>query len=88
RQDIEVIQIPATEIAVELANPRGANIAMLGALIAKTTLMSKEAFVKGLDDFFSSKGKANPLNIKCFEKSYELAKEQSDGGCCSSCCRT
>lgn len=75
RKDITVVKVPATELAQSLKNPRGANIIMLGAAIAATKLFPIEEFADGIDVFFSSKGKNNPLNRECFMQGAQLVKE-------------
>lgn len=71
RDDIKVVEVPANDIAKEANNPRGQNIAVLGAFIRATKLLDKETFLEGIENFFSSKGKLNPANKICFEKGYE-----------------
>lgn len=66
RKDIRIVEVPATAIAQSLKNARGANIVMLGAAIAATGLFPVEAFADGIDAYFASKGKNNPLNRECF----------------------
>jgi 2-oxoglutarate ferredoxin oxidoreductase subunit gamma len=71
RRDIRVVEIPANDVASDANNPRGLNIAVLGALIKSTELFDKDTFAEGIDSFFSSKGKNNPTNRICFEKGYD-----------------
>lgn len=70
RDDIKVVEVPANDIAHEASNPRGVNIAILGAFIKATNLLDKDTFGKGIEDFFASKGKVNPANGVCFEMGY------------------
>ncbi|NSW90537.1 MAG: 2-oxoacid:acceptor oxidoreductase family protein [Firmicutes bacterium] len=48
RTDLEAYQVPATMIASEMGNLTYANIILLGKLIAKTNIVSKENFVEAL----------------------------------------
>lgn len=48
RDDITVIEVPATEIAEEFGNVRFANIVMLGALCAKADFLDLHSLEKGL----------------------------------------
>jgi 2-oxoglutarate ferredoxin oxidoreductase subunit gamma len=66
RSDVRGVQVPATGLAADLKNPRGANIAMLGAAIAATGLFDVEEFADGIDAYFEAKGRNNPLNRDCF----------------------
>ncbi|ATW28148.1 2-oxoacid:acceptor oxidoreductase family protein [Candidatus Formimonas warabiya] len=75
RKDIDIVPVPVTEVAAKAANPRGANLAMLGAFVEKTKLFEKEFFAQGIDDFFAGKGKVNPANAKCFYLGCALCHE-------------
>lgn len=75
REDIEVVSVPATEIAETEGNLRGANIVMLGALARSERLFEKEVMAEGIKEFFESKGKSNPKNDTCFQLGYS----QSEG---------
>lgn len=66
RKDIRVIEVPATELSLQMKNARGANIMMLGAAIAASKLSPVEEFADGIDAYFAKKGKNNPLNRECF----------------------
>jgi 2-oxoglutarate ferredoxin oxidoreductase subunit gamma len=46
RKDIEALAVPATKIAGSIGNTKSANMVMLGALIAKTSILQKSAIVK------------------------------------------
>ena len=72
RDDIHVIQVPASEIANSVGNPRGANIVVLGALAAVTDLFEPAYLRESIDAFFLKKGKVNPKNGICFDKGVEL----------------
>ena len=68
----KVFRIPATKIAEELGRKIVANIVMLGAFVAITGLLDKNAVKESI--------KANiprgteELNLAAFEKGYEYAK--------------
>ena len=64
--DVRLAEAPATSLAADIKNPRGANIAMLGAAIAATGLFGVEEFADGIDAYFEAKGRNNPLNRTCF----------------------
>ena len=49
RKDIEIFAVPATEIARKLGNTKSANMVLLGALIARTGILSKLSVFKALD---------------------------------------
>ncbi len=67
RDDIQVVRVPASDIANELGNPRGLNIAALGAAVAASGMFDCEDFKGYIDKFFARKGKVNPQNGMCFD---------------------
>jgi 2-oxoglutarate ferredoxin oxidoreductase subunit gamma len=48
RTDVEVYEIPASMMASEMGNQTYANIIILGKLLAKTNIVSKESFIEAL----------------------------------------
>lgn len=72
RNDIEVIKIPAQTIAEEMGNKKIANMVLLGALVAKTGVVSMGTVLKALKDH----GKAQffEANKLALEKGAEYAK--------------
>lgn len=74
RDDVEVILIPANDIARELGSDRTINMIMLGALVAKTGITTKDSIMKGLAEIVKAK-KASlmELNRKGLEKGAEYA---------------
>lgn len=75
RQDIEVFQVEANDLAAQVDHPKGANIVMLGALTAATQLFERQVMAEGIDEFFASKGKQIPKNRLCFDLGYEAVKK-------------
>lgn len=71
RDDIHIVAVPATAIAMEAQNPKGGNIAILGGLAAADVLYSQEVLEKGIDNFFAMKGKNNPKNQIVFKNGVE-----------------
>jgi len=55
RQDVNVLYIPASDIAVELGNIRMANMVMLGALVSKTGLVSLTTLFAQLEEHLSAR---------------------------------
>ncbi len=75
RSDLKRVEVQATQLSKDLNNPRGANIAMLGATIAATGIIGVEDFADGIDAYFAAKGRNNPLNRACFLQGAEAAKD-------------
>lgn len=79
RTDIEVVKVPANDLAKEVANERSANMVMLGALCAKTEIISKEAFKEAIEKIFEKKKKVMDLNLRAFERGVEYFKNGGGG---------
>jgi 2-oxoglutarate ferredoxin oxidoreductase subunit gamma len=55
RKDVEVYEIPATQLASEMGNLTYANIIILGKLMAVTGVVSRENFIKALKEVLPEK---------------------------------
>lgn len=73
REDIRVVKIPATDIAAEVQNPKGANLVMLGALAANSDLYSVDYLEEAIVSFFEKKGKGKfkEKNVACYRRGAE-----------------
>lgn len=73
RDDIKVVKISATDIAMEVNNPKGANLVMLGALAANSDLFTVDYLEKAIVSFFEKKGKGkfNEKNVACYRRGVE-----------------
>lgn len=75
RNDIEILTIPATEIAFDLGNPKIANMVMLGAVLAKRKIFSSEKLIKELRNAMPWASEAIiDMNVKAIKKGYEYIK--------------
>lgn len=75
RKDVDELLVPCNEMAAEAGNPRCANIVMLGALIGRTNLVSREPVLSRIKYSFAKKGDdALRINIRAFGMGEELAK--------------
>jgi 2-oxoglutarate ferredoxin oxidoreductase subunit gamma len=50
RDDIEIIDVPATEIASKIGNTKSANMVLLGVLVAKTGLLKKISVLEAIEN--------------------------------------
>ncbi|MGQ9506239.1 MAG: 2-oxoacid:ferredoxin oxidoreductase subunit gamma [Candidatus Bathycorpusculaceae bacterium] len=71
-KNVKVFKVPATRIAEELGRKIVANIAMLGAFVAITGVLDKEAVEESVK-VNVPKG-TEELNLKAFEKGYGYGK--------------
>lgn len=74
RHDVDVVKIPANDIAKELGSDRTINMIMLGALVGKTGITTQDSIMKGLAEIIKSKNAAlMDLNRKAMDKGVEYA---------------
>jgi len=75
RQDLTVVEVPATEIAGELGNLRVANLVAVGALLAATGAVRPESVLEALKKLLGP-GKAAllPLNRKALERGLAIGR--------------
>ena len=73
RDDINVVKVDAEGLADQAGNPKGANIAMLGAVLKTTDLFSLEAYETAMTNYFTDKGKEkfNRLNSLALHHGYD-----------------
>lgn len=77
RDDVKVILVPVDDIALELGNPKTANIVLLGVLTGATGIVTREVFVQSLNEKFGKKPGALEMNIKALDKGIEIGKQYS-----------
>lgn len=76
RDDVEVYYIDANEIALELGNPKVANMVMLGALLAINKTVEVDSVLEAFKKVFGpTKEKFVPLNKSALEKGREAVSE-------------
>jgi len=71
RKDINVLGIPATQIADNLGNTRTANMVIMGAFIAYTSVLVKQTVIDSLP-FFIKRKNLIPLNEKAIVKGMDF----------------
>ena len=70
RRDIEIINMPMTEMASRLGNIKAANMIALGALVRKRKVVSKASLLTVLKDIMKGREGLYSLNKKAFERGY------------------
>lgn len=69
RDDIQILAVPANEIADELGNARVANMVLLGAFIGATGLVKEESIEEALKEVLSERHHhLIPLNMQALER--------------------
>ena len=72
RGDIEVVNVPANEVAEKMGSIKSANMIMLGAFIKKSNLVRLESLVEGLSAALKGNKKLIAINTKALNAGYEL----------------
>ena len=76
RDDIKIVEVPVTGLALEMGNSKVLNIVMLGAYIGYTEVVAPEIVWATIEHKLASKAKLLPLNKQAFEKGLELGRAQ------------
>ncbi len=72
RDDVDVIKVPANDIAKELGSDRTINMIMLGALVGKTGITTQDSIMNGLAEIVKAKNASlMDLNRKGMDKGVE-----------------
>ena len=76
RDDIKIVEVPVTGLALEMGNSKVLNIIMLGAYIGYTEVVTPEIVWATIEHKLASKAKLLPLNKQAFEKGLEIGRSQ------------
>jgi 2-oxoglutarate ferredoxin oxidoreductase subunit gamma len=75
-KSIDVLAVPADDIAVELGSQKSANMVALGAYLQKRRIFSIDAAAKSLPDILAERyHKTLPVNIAALQRGAEFAKD-------------
>jgi len=72
RGDIDIVKVPAGEIADKLGSPKSANMVMLGTFIKKSNLVSISTVIEELKNTLKKKEKLIAINEKALMAGYNL----------------
>ena len=73
RQDIQIVKVPANQIAEELGSGKTANMVALGAWISLSKVVSLESLISSFKDVISkTKRTLLPINKKSLRKGWEF----------------
>ncbi len=73
RRDIELLEVPATQLADDLGDLRVANMVILGALMAKKPIYTLEQVERALKDFLPERKRSFlEINIRAIKVGYEF----------------
>jgi len=72
RDDVDVVLVPANDIAKELGSDRTINMIMLGALVGKTGITTQDSIMNGLSEIVKAKNASMmDLNRKGMDRGVE-----------------
>ncbi len=75
RKDVELLSIPATDIAIELGDARTQNLVMVGAYVGRTGLLSPEDVKRTAEKKLGAKRpELIPLNNEAFQRGWDLGR--------------
>ncbi len=74
RTDVEIVKIPATEIADRIGSTKSANMVMMGAYIEKSGTLNLQSVVDAMPSYIKAK-KSIPLNQQAVMKGAEFVRE-------------
>jgi 2-oxoglutarate ferredoxin oxidoreductase subunit gamma len=78
RSDVDVLMIPATEMATELGNIRAANMVALGAYLEKSKVLNIDSVLHALPKMFAGKESIIPMNTEALKKGVEFARSHKN----------
>ena len=73
RSDVEIIALPATEMADKIGSAKSANMVALGALLGKTNLLDKDAMIETMKAM-TKKAELLDVNVRAVEAGFEFAR--------------
>jgi 2-oxoisovalerate ferredoxin oxidoreductase beta subunit len=78
RKDVEVLAIPATQMADELGSTKAGNMVMLGAYVARSGLLDLDGVAAAMPHFIKAK-QTIPLNEKAIRAGADYARSHPGG---------
>ena len=74
RSDVDELRVPATDIAMELDNPKAANIVALAAFVARSRVVDFEGLQEVVKSEFAHKSRFIPLNMTAMDRGRQSAQ--------------
>jgi 2-oxoglutarate ferredoxin oxidoreductase subunit gamma len=75
RTDVTQILIPANEMAMKAGNAKAANLAVLGALLGASDIVSPDSLRQAIGEKLAKKKEFLEMNYKVFEEGYQFAQQ-------------
>ena len=75
REDIHVVEVPVTEMALEMGNAKVLNLIMLGVYVGYTQILPPELLLETIEKKLGKKAQLIPLNKEAFRKGLEIGEK-------------
>jgi len=75
RDDVDEMNIPVNDVAIEVGNIKCANIIALSAFAARSKLVDMDILRDCIKEEFASKAKLIPMNMTAVDKGIEIAEK-------------
>ncbi len=77
RKDVEVLEVPAGEVAEKIGDIRTTNVIMIAAFLKKTGLVKPDTYLKSLQQILGNRKKSvMEVNKKAFAAGYDLFTQE------------
>jgi len=73
RDDLTEVRVPCNQIAIEIGNPKGANMVALGAYVACSRIVAMDAVEHAVRHEFEKKAKLVDINLEALRRGAEAA---------------
>ncbi len=77
--ELELVQAPVTEMALELGSSKVLNVIMLGVYLGYTHVIDPAVVWESIEEKLASKPKLMPLNRQAFSMGLEIGEKQRKG---------
>jgi 2-oxoglutarate ferredoxin oxidoreductase subunit gamma len=78
RDDVDIVAVPAAQIAAEIGSPKVVNMVMLGALVGSSGLTTRDTLVSVMEkQLVGEKARFVPLNIQALDAGIEIARQHA-----------
>ncbi len=77
RKDVDVMKLPANEIALSTDNPRVANLVALGAYVAATSVVKLDSVAAVVRETFAGRPKVVEANLEALRSGYTFARAKA-----------
>ncbi len=74
RTDVDALNVPVNEIAMEIGAAKAANIVALAAFVSRSHIVDFELMREAVKNEFAAKAKFIPLNMKAMDRGAEIAQ--------------